>query len=135
MKALADELAQVPKQRFGYRERVRIERSLFLVVKEVCRRHLGYDLHGLSEVHREELNHWMERKPCRMSLQNLVREAFELRVFVLALSSTNAYVRDDALSRASLTQRDAVVTLSRVLRSLVENVLEEEGEQTTPQCC
>jgi hypothetical protein len=116
-----------------YRERVRIERSLFLVFKEVCRRHLGYDLHGLSEVHRKELNQWMECKPCRMSLQNLVREAFELRVFVLALSSANAYVRDNALSRASLTQRDAVATLSRVLRSLAENVLEEEGEQTPPQ--
>ena len=129
VKALADKLAQDPPQRIGYRERVRIERPLFLVIKELCLLHLGYDLHGLSEVHRRDLNRLIEGKPCCRSLQNLLREAFELRVFVIALSSTNPYVQGDALSRASLAKSDAVATLSHALHSLAENALEEESEQ------
>lgn len=125
LKSLAEDLTQNPPQRIGYRERVRIERPLFLVVKEVCLRHLGYDLHGFSEIHRKELNHWMDGISCRRSLKNFIREAFELRVFVLALSSSNPYVRGDALSRASLTNRDAVARLSHALQSLAEKALEE----------
>lgn len=133
LKAVAEELAQNPPRRIDYRERARIERPLFLVVKEVCLRHLGYDIHGLSEVHRKELNDWMKGKACGRSLHNFVREAFELRVFLLDLSSTNPYVQADSLSRASLTKEDAVRTLSRTLHSLAERAMKEEGEQHVGQ--
>ncbi len=125
VKSLAEDLAQNPPQRIGYRERIRIERPLFLLVKEVCQNYLGYDLHGLNEIHRKELSRWMEDNQCHRSLQNFIRETFELRVFVVALSSANPYVRGDALSRASITKSTTVATLSRKLQSLAERTLDE----------
>lgn len=125
-KELAGEFSQNPPKLIGYRERVRIERLLFLIAKEMCLKHLGYELHGLSEAHREELTRWFDHNPCGKSLENFLREVFELRVFVLALSSTNPYVSGDALSRASLTKRGAVITLSRALYSLAEKALDED---------
>ena len=70
LNAVADDLAENPPPRIDFRERVRIERSLFWVIKEVCQRYLGYELHGLSEVNRTELNDWMESNGCTKSLQH-----------------------------------------------------------------
>lgn len=92
LKAVAEDIAENPPPRIDYRERLRIERPLFMVIKEACKQYLGYELHGLSEVHRTELNDWMEDNPCIKPFQNFVRKAFELRVFLLALSSESAYV-------------------------------------------
>ena len=124
-KALADE----PPKRIGYRERVIIERPLFLVMKEVCRRRLGYDLHGLSEEHRKSLESLLiQGNEDTKQVQNLLHEAFEVRVFLLDLSSTNPYVQGDALSRASLTKKDVVEVLSRSLHRLAGRALDEAGE-------
>jgi hypothetical protein len=128
LKAVAENLVENPPPRIDFRERVRIERSLFMVIKEVCQQYLGYELHGLSEVHRTRLNDWMKGNGCARSLQHFVREVFELRVFLLALSSANAYVQGDALSRASLTKRNVVRTLSRSLHCLAEKAIREKGE-------
>lgn len=129
LKAVAKDLAENPPLRIDFRERVRIERSLFVVIKEACQQYLGYELHGLSEAHRTELNDWMESNGCAKSFQHFLREAFELRVFLLALSSANAYVQGDALSRASLTKRNVLRTLSHSLHSLAEKAITEKGEQ------
>jgi hypothetical protein len=131
LRAVADDLTKNPPLRIDYRERMRIERSLFVVVKEVCQKYLQYELHGLSEVHRRELRDWMEGNACSKSLQHFVREAFELRVFLLALSSANAYVQGDALSRASLTKRSVIRTLSRTLHSLAEKAIKEKDDQSS----
>lgn len=128
LKAVAKDLAENPPSRIDYRERVRIERSLFIVIKEICHRYLGYELHGLSEVHRTELNDRMAGTGCTKSLERFVREVFELRVFILALSSANAYVQGDALSRASLTNQNVLRNLSRSLNLLAEKAVQIKGE-------
>jgi hypothetical protein len=73
----------------------------------------------------------MENNGCAKSFQHLVREAFELRVFLLALSSENAYVQGDALSRASLTKRAVLRNFSRSLNSLAERAIKIKGEQAS----
>ena len=127
LETIAVELEQNPPQRIGYRERMRIERPLFLLLKEVCLRHLEYELHGMTEVHRKALSLLLSKKRCTRDLQNFVRNAFELRVFILALSSTNPYVQGDALSRASLTKRESIKVLIRELRALANQGLQEKG--------
>jgi len=129
LKAVAEDIAENPPPRIDFRERLRIERPLFMVIKEACHQYLGYELHGLSEVHRTELNHWMENNGCGKPFQNLARKAFELRVFLLALSSESAYVQGDALSRASLTKKTVLRDLSRALISLAEKAIRIKGEQ------
>lgn len=127
LEAIAVELEQNPPQRIGYRERMRIERPLFLLLKNVCLRHLEYELHGMTEVHWKALSLLLSEKRCDRELQNFIRNAFELRIFVLALSSTNPYVQGDALSRASLTKRESVKVLIRELRALANQELLEKA--------
>lgn len=126
LEAIAAELEQNPPQRIGYRERMRIERPLFLLLKEICRQHLEYELHGMTEVHRKALSLLLsEKRSDNKELQNFVRNAFELRIFLLTLSSTNPYVQGDALSRASLTKRESVKVLIRELRTLANQGIQE----------
>lgn len=129
LKAVAKGLAENPPQQIDFRERVRIERYLFIVIKEFCQRYIGYDLRGLSDVHHAELNDWMEGSGCAQSLQLFIGKAFELRVFLIALSGANAYVQGDALSRASLTKKNVLMNLSRSLNSLAEKAIEVKREQ------
>lgn len=128
LKAIAEALINNPPQRIGYRERVLIERPLFLTLKDVFRRRLGHELHGMSKKHRCLLEAAIENSPNGHQLRPLLRETFELRAFLLDLSSANPYVRGDALSRASVTQQDAPRTLGRALLCLVDRIEEQMGE-------
>jgi hypothetical protein len=128
LRTVAASLADKPPKHIGYRERLLVERPLFLVMKEVCRRRLGYDLRGLSEVHRLRLESAIQGNTSTMRVQNLLREAFEIRVFLIDLSSANPYVQGDALSRASLQKEDVVKVLSRSLYRMAGRFLDEEGE-------
>ncbi len=121
--SVADDLEQNPTQCFGYRERVLVERPIFLVVKEVCWQRLGHDLHGMSTQHRKRLDDIVKNEVTDTRLTNFICEAFELRIFVLDLSSGNPYVQGDALSRASLVKHDTVKALTQSLRRLARKAM------------
>jgi hypothetical protein len=129
LRAIAEGLVKNPPRRIGYRQRVQIERPLFLTLKDVCRRRLGYDLHGLSEAHRRGLESAVKNSPAGHQISSLLREAFELRTFLLDLSSADPYVQGDALSRASVTHQDAPRTLAHALCRLAELIEQQIGEQ------
>lgn len=133
LRSVATAITEVRPQRIGYRERALIERPMFLVIKEVCKRRFGYELHGLSEKHRNKLEEMIHSDACNRRFRDLVRELFELRVFLLDLSSSNPYVQGDALSRASLTKSDAVRALSRSLHRLADLALEVGLEKNPPR--
>jgi hypothetical protein len=128
LRSIADTLAKNPPQRIGYRERVLIEGPLFLVMKEFCRRRFGYDLHGFSEENRRRLEGATQGDASVRRPWNLVREAFEVRSILLALSGTNPYVQGDALSRTALTKRDTVALLSRSLHRLARRAIDDNSE-------
>lgn len=124
LELIATELEQSPLVQFGYRERVRIERPLFLVLREVCHNQLGHVLHGLTNVHHDALYQCIKGKSCGKDLLDFIRHVFELHAFLLELSSTNPYVQGDALSRVSLTKRDAAAFVVRHIRALVKEAHE-----------
>lgn len=128
LELIATELEQTPPLRVGYRERVRIERPLFLILKEICGQRLGYVLHGLTDVHKNILHQCAKEKSCSKNLLNFIQNVFEFRIFLLALSSSNPYVQGDALSRASVAKRDAVEFLARQIRILVKEAREISSE-------
>lgn len=131
LKAIAEALVRNPPRRIGYRERLLIERPLFLTLKDVCCRCVGYELHGLSETHRQRMEGAIKSSPNGQRLFPLLRDAFELRIFLLDLSCANPYVQGDALSRASVTQEDASRSLARALFRLVKRVEEQIGNQSS----
>jgi len=128
LESIATELEQAPPRRIDYIERVRIERPLFLMIKEICRQHLGYDLHGLSSEHRDALYQYIEGKPGSKYLSNFIRHVFEVRVFLLKLSSSDPYVQGDALLQVSVNGKDSFAFLARQIRILVKEAREVVNE-------
>jgi len=103
---------------FGYRERIAIERLLFLVLKDICSIMLQYSLQGLTEAHRLALLDVVRSKNPASEVNGLVTEIFELRVFLYSLSSANPYVQGDALSRVELTEKSVTNFIGKELRKI-----------------
>ena len=103
---------------FGYRERIAIERLLFLVLKDICSITLQYSLQGLTEAHRLALLDVVRSKNPASEVNGLVTEIFELRVFLYSLSSANPYVQGDALSRVELTEKSVTNFIGKELRKI-----------------
>jgi hypothetical protein len=91
---------------FGYRERIRIERGLFLLIKFLCKELLDYNLQGLSNYHKDRLNSIISKTECDKIFLQVVERIFQLKIFLQSLSSENAYVRGDSLSKLGLNRKN-----------------------------
>lgn len=120
---LSDEFLNDPPCRIGYRERVRIERLVFLVAKDLCSIHLDYQLHGMSSTHQERLYLHLDNVKCNIVLRNRLRDSFELISFVQDITSRDPYVHDEALERADFHQGDVVGNLGRCIRDYSDKVV------------
>ncbi|MBU1087151.1 MAG: hypothetical protein KKD05_06485 [Candidatus Omnitrophica bacterium] len=89
--------------RFGYRERLKIERALFLLVKSICSKKLGYSIQGMCSFHKKKLLKKMARKQNNL-LIILLNQIFDLKIFIQKLGSDNAYVRGDIISQEISTK-------------------------------
>ncbi len=118
---MADELDASPPRRFGYRERARIERFLFLTLKALCEERVGFVLHGLSATHRRLLQEHLDEAQSNAAFIDLVRRVFELRIFIVELSSTDPYVRHEALDRVSVAKPEVVKFVVRQLRTVAND--------------
>ena len=124
----ASGLETLPPRTFGYRERMQLERPLFLILKTVSLFRLGYELHGLSDVHRTALHEHLERSDQGADVKAYVRDVCELYVFLRSLSAANPYVQGDALSRVAATRRHVIALVVRRLRSITDNTFRFSSE-------
>ena len=114
---------------FGYRERMKIERGLFLLLKTLCKNILGHNLQGFSESHRMKVFELIARKKSSGSLNRLVTRIWQLKVYIQSLSSENAYVRGDALSRLELDKKSVFSFIGYEIQKIGENTILLAGEQ------
>lgn len=96
----------VKSQEFGYRERIQIERGLFLLIKLLCFERFRFNLQGFSKEHKDNILKLISHNNCERSFALLVDRIFQFKVFILSLSSENAYVRGDALSCMGLKRQN-----------------------------
>lgn len=115
-----DSLKNKTINQFGYVDRMFIERELFELLKQLCISKMDYPLQGLGNIHREALLKKMLSLKCEENLSRAVREVFELRSFMQKITSSSAYVRDDAISSAGISQKDALRTLALHLNGFIE---------------
>lgn len=94
------------KREFGYRERIQIERGLFLIVKLLCVNILKYDLQGFSNAHKDNVLKLIPHDDYGKIFSQLIDRIFQFKIFILSLSSENAYIRGDALSRMGLERKN-----------------------------
>lgn len=114
---------------FGYRERMKIERGLFLLLKILCKNILGHNLYGFSESHRMKVFELIACKKRNGSLIRLVNRIWQLKVYLQSLSSENAYVRGDALSRLGLDKKGVFSFISYEIGKIGENTILLSVEQ------
>lgn len=115
-------IAKGPISEFGYRERIRIERGLFLTLKMLCCQLANYNLQGFAKPHREDLLKFLSKDCTKKSIQELVEQIFQLKIFIVSLSSENAYVRGDAFSRVGVDRSTALNFVKRQAESILEKI-------------
>lgn len=115
-------IAKGPISEFGYRERIRIERGLFLTLKMLCCQLSNYNLQGFAKRHQEDLLIFLSKDCTEKSIQELVEQIFQLKIFILSLSSENAYVRGDAFSRAGVDRSTALNFIKRQAESILKKI-------------
>ena len=105
-------------QTFGYKERMQIERGLFLLLKLLCDNKLRYNLQGFSKAHKDSILTLSQANKCNAAFTQLIEQVFQLKVFIQSLSSENAYVRGDALSRLGLNRQTVLSFISDEVQRL-----------------
>jgi hypothetical protein len=96
------------RREFGYKERIQIERGLFLIVKLLCSKIIKFNLQGFSKAHKDDVLKMIPLTDSGKNFSQLVDRIFQFKVFILSLSSENAYVRGDALSRMGLKRQNVL---------------------------
>ena len=115
---------------FGYRERVKIERCLFLLIKTLCKKKLDYDLQGFSKFHIERLSYITSKNVTGKTFSLIVDQVFQLKIYLQTLSSENAYVRGDALSKLGLDKKSVFTFIKEQLKSIVKKAHSLNVEQS-----
>ncbi len=115
---------------FGYRERVKIERCLFLLIKTLCKKELDYNLQGFSKFHREKISYIISKNVSGKTLNLIVGQVFQLKIYLQTLSSENAYVRGDALSKLGLNRKNVFTFIQEQLKSIVNKAHSLNVEQS-----
>ena len=108
--------------KIDYRERVRIERGLFLLLKVLCERKFGFRIHGFSKNERERLYEFISMKDPEQLFINVADQRYQLKIFIQKLSIENAYVCGDALSSVGATRKSALRFIAAQVRSIIKKV-------------
>lgn len=104
---LSSEFRTIPSDlsNFGYRERIKIERCLFLLIKIICKNEFDYELQGFSKRHIENLSLIIPENLSSKSFVLIFEKAYQTKIYLKALSSGNGYVRGDTLSKLGLNRK------------------------------
>jgi len=106
----------------GYRERIQIERCLFLLLKWLCRNRMNYNLQGFSNDHIEALLRYCENNINGNQFYQTVEKAFQLKIFIAQVSCENGYVRGDSKSKLGLTDKSVYSFIDSQFRRLSERI-------------
>ncbi len=107
---------------FGYRERILIERGLFLLIKCLCKEILNYDLQGFSNYHKKNLNNIISNTDGYEAFSQVVDQIFQLKIFLQSVSSENAYVRGDSLSKLGLDRKNVFSFIENQIKSITNKI-------------
>jgi hypothetical protein len=115
---------------FGYRERILIERGLFLLIKCLCKEILNYNLQGFSNYHKKNLNNIISNTDGYEAFSQVVDRIFQLKIFLQSVSSENAYVRGDSLSKLGLDRKNVFSFIETQIKSITNKINLLNVEQT-----
>ncbi|MEA5405965.1 hypothetical protein VB776_23705 [Arcicella sp. DC2W] len=87
--------------RFGYKERIILERNLFALILRIGKSN-NFEINSFSS---SKLNEYLLKlNDCNSDIK-LMRDIFEIKIFLQKLSSTSSYVQGDLLFNLGLTKK------------------------------
>jgi len=109
-----DQIQEQSFARFNYRERMKLERTLFILLNEI----LSFPLKSFSEVTKKQVIEELQNNKENKYFISLVDKIFSLRFLIKALSSGNPYEKYDALFANEYDR----LNVFKFIRKRIENI-------------
>lgn len=103
---------------FGFKERVRIERCLFLSLKHLCKNTTQTSIKSFNS----EVIQKIKKDTSDKELSILIDQIYEFKVFVKSLSSDSAYITGDTLSKTNLGTEEILAFLNNQSDNILEKI-------------
>lgn len=107
---------------FGYKERIIIERCLFILIKIICKDNIKYNLQGFNDFHKEKILVIVSDDKLNNNLYHIINQIFQLKIFLQKLSSKNGYVRGDSLTNLGLKRKDVLNFIDDQFNSIIKKI-------------
>lgn len=107
---------------FDYRGRTKLERLLFLILKKYCNMKWEYDLGGLTYSHQKAFLEFAKASSCDSENVEIVSEGFRISELVWQLSSSNPYIREEAMQELGGTVQILFKNLADRIASFIIKV-------------
>ena len=103
---------------FGYKERMKIERTLFILLYKICKNHIDIEVQGFNKYYKERILEKTRENRFNSKFDLLITKIFEIKFNLQALSSQNAYVREETLSKVGTDKKQIFQMLYRQINSI-----------------
>lgn len=107
---------------FGFRERMKLERTLFIILQKTMYKVLNYEVQGFTNFYRNELKKKVTDLDKDKRYHVLIDKIFDLKFFLQSLSSDSAYVRGDTLSKAGANRNEIFSIIKAHVKGIIEQV-------------
>lgn len=112
------ELEIKSKNVFGFRERLIIERTLFLILSSYCKTHHKIQIIGFTDFYKNEILSIISKNEKTTNHKKIIKKIFDLKFFLQELSNENAYIRGDALSKVGLEKKHIYKIITAEIESI-----------------
>jgi hypothetical protein len=112
----------LPPVGLDYRGRTKLERLLFLVIKEYCRKHFAYEIGGVSYTHQKCFHEAAAEHLWDPDRIAVVKEGFRLCDFIREVASSDPYVVDARLNESGGTVANLLRSLGTEIRVFAARV-------------
>jgi len=108
---------------FGYKERTRFERLLFLILKEYCAKKLDYeDLGGLSHVHRSRFRRLVAEEKSSAVEFRIAEEGFQIYAQLYELCTAHIYDPGRTVTRLGRDATQVLVQIAEQVEGFIREV-------------
>lgn len=123
LNVLGTQIRNLKTYSFGYRERIRIERLLFMALKSTSQTFLSYNLTGFNQdsiaiIKKTAIDNKIPR------LAELFERCYSIKLEIRKMSSSSAYIKNSALFNTSGDSKTLIILgnmiqrISQMLRTL-----------------
>ena len=116
LKKLKDDFEEISNSdigNFGFKERVKLERTLYLLLLDLTE----IELSGFNDFSLEKI-----LKIKNEQISNIAQEIYQLRIFLKKISSSNPYERYDAINELSVNRKMIFVLMRKKIDRLIKKI-------------